>query len=80
MRGHIDLDTLLINVREPEVISKIDNLIGSVSEQALSDYLQWKVVLNREKYLDSRYRDAKIVCVQFFCFLFFRHLFLFCFS
>uniref|UniRef100_A0A915AD40 Peptidase M13 N-terminal domain-containing protein n=1 Tax=Parascaris univalens TaxID=6257 RepID=A0A915AD40_PARUN len=60
MRGHIDLDTLLINVREPEIISKIDSLIGSVSEQALSDYLQWKVVLNREKYLDSRYRDAKI--------------------
>ncbi|VDM42182.1 unnamed protein product, partial [Toxocara canis] len=61
MHPEVDLDTLLINVRNPEIIVQIDNLITSVSEQELFDYMQWKVVLGREKYLDSRYRDAKIV-------------------
>ncbi|KHN75499.1 Neprilysin-2 [Toxocara canis] len=60
MHPEVDLDTLLINVRNPEIIVQIDNLITSVSEQELFDYMQWKVVLGREKYLDSRYRDAKI--------------------
>lgn len=60
--SEININSMKINVPDAAVITEIDRMIKRLSNESLSDYIDWSMILTYIDMLDGRFKEARRVC------------------